>query len=142
MLHSAIIRPTIPVSTSARWIVLLALVLDRAAVADRGAKAALQEAPVPNRHSGGSNNNPTTPQVVPPQNPNLPDPSAALYPPGGTLTLQAANYWYMNGGGKPAVVGAMRLDFSAVNPNGFNRKTGRQLYTSRSSMASRLHKIS
>ena len=35
----------------------------------------------------------------------------------------------MNGGGKPAVVDATCLDFSAVNPNTFDRKTGRQLYT-------------
>jgi hypothetical protein len=37
----------------------------------------------------------------------------------------------MNGGGKPAVIDATWtcLDFSAVNLNGFNYKTGRQLYT-------------
>jgi hypothetical protein len=48
--------------------------------------------------------------------------------PGGVLTLAAANEHYRNGNGTPLMVIAGNLDFSGVNPNGFNPATGNQPY--------------
>ncbi len=48
---------------------------------------------------------------------------------GGKLTLSEANDHYRNGNGVPVVVTAGLYDFTTMNPNGFNPRTGRELFT-------------
>ena len=53
------------------------------------------------------------------------DPAAG---PDGYLTLAEANRWYLEGYGESITVDATLLNFSGVNPSGFDPVTGQQLY--------------